>query len=112
MPSILIDDGFTLDGEIEPRFGFPAVKFKYRMAMPGKVYAYLTEPKLTGEERAAAAAKLLAEHLVEWDAKTNHGAFIPINEINLRRVAHPVLERLLDHVTGYGQKQREEDVKN
>ncbi len=112
MPSIFIDDGFTLDAELPPKHGFPAIRFKYRLATPEKVYAYLREPKLTGVQFAQAAVKLLAEHLVEWDAKDNTGNAVPINERLLARVAHPVLERLLEHVTGYGPDAREADLKN
>jgi hypothetical protein len=111
MPSIFIDDGFTLDGELPAKHGFPTIRFKYRLAVPEKVYAYLAEPR-NGQQRASAAARLLAEHLVEWDARDNAGNAVPINERVFYRVPHSVLERLLEHVTGYGPDAREADLKN
>lgn len=112
MPSIFIDDGFTLNGQVPPKFGFPAVSVVYRLAAPEKVYAYLREHRLTGEQYLKAAVKLLGEHLVSWDARDQAGNAVPITERMLARVAHPVLERLLELVTGYGPDEREEDLKN
>lgn len=114
MPSIFIDDGFTLSGEVEAQHGFPAVKFKYRLAHPEKVYAFTTEQKPTGKQRHAAICRMLAEQLVEWDATTPDGNAVPISEMILHRVAHPILERMMDHVLGYGPdySQREQDEKN
>lgn len=112
MPCVFIDDGFTLDGCLEPRHGFPSVRFTYRLAHPEKVYSYLREPRSTGRQFMEAASKMLAEHLVSWDITDRAGNAVPISETTLRRIAHPVLEQMLDTVTGYGPEVREVDVKN
>lgn len=112
MPSIFIDDSYTIDDVLEAKFGFPAVAFTYRIAHPEKAYTYLREPKTTGKQYADAIARILAEHLVKWDVTAPDGNAVPITEANLRRVAYPILEQLVERVVGYGREQRDADVKN
>ncbi len=112
MACVYIEDGFTLDAVLEPRHGFPAVKISYRLAHPGKVYAYLRVQKNPGKQFMDAASQMLLEHLVSWDVTDRSGNEVRISEITLRRIAHPVLERMLDAVTGYGPDVREADEKN
>lgn len=113
MPSIFINDGLTLDATIEARPGLhPALRVKYRPALPEKVNGYLKELRLSGKAHTDAGVDLLAEHLVSWDAKDDAGNEVPISPRVLRRIYQPLLERLLDLVTTYSAPQREADLGN
>lgn len=112
MSCILIDDGFTLEGLIESRHGFPALKFTYRLAHPERAYAYMREPKNNAREQLDADVRLLTEHVVGWDAVDRQGNTIPANALTFRRVALPILDRMLQFILGYGPDRREADVKN
>lgn len=97
---ILIRDGYTLEGLIPARPGLHGeLRFSYRPALPERVVEYLRADKSTAAKEVGAAVKLLGEHLVSWDAEeplTPEGA-----PGLLRRLPHPVLTALVDHVTGY-----------
>lgn len=112
MPSIFVGDGFDLDTTLPAFLGFPAIRFKYRPALPERVYEYLHACRGSGSQHFDATVKLLAEHLIEWDATDRNGNRLPPDERTLRGVAHPVLERLAEYVTSYTPAQREADRKN
>lgn len=112
MACVYIEDGFTLETVLEPRHGFPAVTIVYRLAHPEKVYAYLRVQKSTGRQFMDAASQMLLEHLVSWSVTDRLGNDVRITDAVLRRIAHPILERILDAVTGYGPDVREADEKN
>lgn len=110
---LLIDDGFTLEGYIPPRKGVHGeVNFTYRLAPPKRVYEYGQEPRGTGQQMLNAVTKLLAELLVKWDVRDRQGNEVPITPAVLARVPVPVLEQMVNAVTGYGSAQREDDLKN
>ena len=111
MPAIYLDDGYTLDGLVPARLGYPPVRFKYRPALPEKVYAFTREPR-PASQHIDAVVTLLAEHLVSWDVKGRDGNLLPVTAHVLRRIAVPVLEAMLDHVTGYTAEQRAADLGN
>lgn len=107
MASIFIADGYTLNGRIEGLRGvYPPLKFKYRPALPARVYTYMQEGVANGEAKTKAVVDLLAEHLVSWDVAEE------ISERNLRRVYQPLLFQLVEHVTGYASVDAEADAKN
>jgi hypothetical protein len=108
MPSILIpEDGFTLKGRVEPLPGLhDGVSFTYRPALPARVAAWTKAKGVSAEKNLAADLKLLTEHVTEWDDDA------PIDEPTLRRVYYPVLQQMIDHVTGYSASVWEAAEKN
>ena len=111
---LLIDDGFTLDGTIPGQGPWPTITFKYRPALPERVYEFLKNTKAagSGKKHQEEVSKLLTEQLVSWDVTDAKDEATPITAAILRRVPHPLLVKLVDHVTGYGEAQGEVDRKN
>ncbi len=97
---LLINDGFTLDAAVEVR-PYPAVKIKYRPALPEAVDEYLQDVAAGAKQRAAAAVKLLADHLVSWGVLDESGNPAAVTAALLKRVPHPVRQKMIDLVTGY-----------
>lgn len=102
MTSAFIRDGFTLEGKVEARPGlYPEIRFTYRPALPRRVAEYLKADKGTPEKEQRADTKLLLEHVQSWDAHDENGQQLSFDEATLTRVYHPILQTLLNHVTGY-----------
>lgn len=99
MAKLLINDGYNLNGRVEPIGPWPAVAFVYRPALPERVQVYLDERG--SKARSDAAVKLLTDHLQSWDVDDDRGQPAPATEANLRRVPFPVREKLVDFVCGY-----------
>jgi hypothetical protein len=112
MASLLIDDGYTFDGLIEARGPWPAVHFRYRPCLPEGVYDFLRGKRDTGKQSMRATMDMLMAHLVAWDITDPRGDLVPIRAEFLARLPHPVLERMLDHVTGYSAPESISDAKN
>ena len=99
--SLLINDGFTLDGLIQATPGLhEAVRFKYRPALPERVAAYFLEKSSATAKPLAAEIKLLKEQMVEWDASDGTTP-LPLDDRIFRRVYYPALQVLVQHVIGY-----------
>lgn len=104
MPGIVIDDGYTLSDETKPadKDGnpLPTLKFQYRPAMPEAIYTFEFESAMakSGSEQLDAAAKLLAAHLVSWDATTAAGTSAPLNANTVRLLPPPVLRQVITAV--------------
>lgn len=113
MPALLIHDGYTLDGTIKARGPWPALKFRYRPALPEDACEYLHQTRnLAGKAQIKPICDLLGAHLVSWDVADLKGEVQPIKPELLRRLPHPYLTALVDHVLGYGEAEQEGDVKN
>ena len=113
MPLRLIDDGYTLDDTVKTN-RWPAVAVKYRPALPAQTRDFVIDrgKAETGEAEVKAISKLLEAQLVGWDIESAPGQPAPISYATVSRVPDPVLERLVDLVTGYGPKKAENDEKN
>jgi len=109
----LIDDGYTLDGEVKAN-GWPKVAVKYRPALPAQTRDFvITRGRAsTGPEEMKAVVALLKKHVLGWDIEEVPGKPAPVSEYTINRVPDPVLQRIIDLVTGYGPEQAAEDEKN
>jgi hypothetical protein len=100
--AFLIADGFTLNGLIPARAGLHGPgNVTYPPAHPERVMEYLKGDESTPQKELTNWLKLLKEHLVSWDVEDKDGQVATISDACLRRVPHPALRVLLDHVTGY-----------
>jgi hypothetical protein len=110
--SLLIQDGFTLQGRIAAQGRLPEVNFSYRPAMPERVFSYQAAPEFTGPQRMTKVINLLVQHVVDWDVLDANGAPIVLSAEVLRRVPQRILLRMVDIVTGYSDEEAAVDVKN
>lgn len=108
----VILDGFTLDGEFPGKGYCPAVKFKYRPALPEVVLHYLQRDKPSGQEAAKLMAALLKDHLVEWEVEDplHPGQMAPITVENLLKIPQVLLTYLVNEVCSYNDWK--DDAKN
>lgn len=113
MGSIFIDDGFTLQGKItELRGVHPEIHFTYRPAMPVRAYAFASSRlNRTPEEQLEETAKLLAEHVTDWDARDRVGNVLPRDVRTFKGIYARALDQMLDAVLGYSPAARSEDEK-
>jgi hypothetical protein len=112
---LLIQDGYTLDFTLPARGRRPTVTGRYRPALAEAIYEYMrvrSNPRSTGKEILDATVKVLADHLVSWDAAGADGQTVPASAEHLRRVPYLALEELVNVVTGYTEEQQAADVKN
>jgi hypothetical protein len=113
--SVLIFDGYNLDGKIPARPGhWPEIKFRYRPALAEELWEFHRTEEASGEQRMKATAKFLMDHLISWDITVAGGnETVPITAANLRRVPAQILARFIDHVAGYVERgEAETDAKN
>jgi hypothetical protein len=109
---LLIQDGFTLDGDIPARGPYPAVAFRYRPALAEDVYEYTQARVDSGKKRLEATVAIVAKHIVSWDVEDGDKKPVPITPATLARVPQPYLDAMLDHVTGYAYVGQAADAKN
>lgn len=112
-----ISDGYTITDTIPGRGPWGPIEFTYRPALPEATYDYLETDKRSGKKRMAATLKLLFgsgtdPHVRSWDVKDKEGNMVPVSEAALRKVPAPMLDKMLDIVSGYGLAEQEEDEKN
>ncbi len=109
----LINDGYTLNGKVDKQGPWETVVFRYRPALPERVYEYTTAKRDTGKAAMKAATQLLLDQLVSWDM-TNGKAdeTVPINLENLKHVPYPIFQKFLDAVMGYGADEASADLGN
>jgi hypothetical protein len=108
----LIEDGYTLDATVRvPRW--PAVVIKYRPALPAAVREFYlaTRKAANGDAEVKAIAGILTKHLVGWDIEDN-GSPCAVTERAILHVPEPILQRMVDLVTGYGPEEQAADEKN
>lgn len=107
------DDGYVLAGKVPGLRGvYPTIRFRYRPCLPEETYSFLRKEKPTGAAMLAATTEVLKRHLVEWNVVDAAGQPVPITEGVLRKVYHPVLESLLNHVFAYAAADADADEKN
>jgi len=92
-----------MEGIIPAKPGlYPAVRFRYRVALPDEVDQLFLFPAKSGRENTAAVAKLLKAHLESWDVPRACGdGPEPITEDTLRRLHYTARQTILDFVTGH-----------
>lgn len=113
MPALLIEDGYTAEGEVpEMRGRTPRVGFTYRPALPEAVKSLNLAPRQTGKQLMDVVVEFLDRQLVSWDVTDRKGEPVPINRDTLRRVPDPVLVALVDIVAGYAPAQADADAGN
>jgi len=112
MLCLFIDDGQTFEGNIPGLPGeMPALTFTYRKATGRKVYEYIRASYKTADDEIAAAAKLVAAHLVSWNAARKDPASglpvpVPVSVESLVQLAdapgtHRYFVALVNHVQGH-----------
>src|ERR1051326_4803957 len=115
MPSVLIHDCYTLDGNVPALGSMPEINFRYRPALPEQVYDYLRSPKTNGKEELKAVIELLQKHLISWDIQEQQNgqpSSVAITAESLKRVPHRVQQKMVDYVTGYSVEEQAADAKN
>ena len=130
MARVLIRDGYTVEDKFRSKlFNLPEVVFKYRPALPEKVFDFMMARKETGRDQLRHIAEMLKYHLVSWDIeddveeqvlnpdtgvqeKVKRVDVVPISIDNLKRVPKPILEYIVDAVCGYTPAKAEADEKN
>lgn len=109
---LVISDGYTRESIIPAENGRPAVKIKFRPALPEAVYEYGAVPK-RGEALFKAMVGVIEKHLVSWDVTLgSNGDMCPIKYDYLRKIPHQVLEAILDAIFGYSASEEAADLKN
>jgi hypothetical protein len=102
---VIIRDGYVLTGLFPGGNGHPPVSFKYRPAVPEKVYEYQQSVPREPKARVEAVIKLLLDHVSSWDAeilgKDGKVARAPLDGATLQRTPAPILGFMLDCVCGY-----------
>lgn len=106
--SPFISDGFTLTLVIKARGPFADFAVKYRLAMPERIYQWRMDAgrAADGKSRLALDLKLIADHVVQWDAEE------PINEVSLRRLPPFMLTEIMDAISGLTFSEQAEAEKN
>ena len=111
-----ISDSYTETFHIPGRGPWSPLTGKYRPAMPEAVWEY-QDATTAGKKRMPAAVKLLlgggTDPLIrEWDLKDKNDVPIPISEAAIKKIPAPMLDRLLNIVSGYALEETEGDGKN
>ena len=131
---LLIEDGYTLDGTIPAQGKQPEINFRYRPALYAEVKEWTNSVRTTGKLHEAATVKLLVKHVASWDVTIKAGSLrkimgkdaepvvadhedddvvlVPIHAKTLARVPQPVLDQLVNFVTGYAPEDQGDDAKN
>ncbi len=114
---VLILDGFTLTGRFPAQHGHPSFTFRYRPALPERVFEHYQKlgNSLTSREKIDAIASLLVEHVVDWDVlKQSPGRapekVDPGKPETYFKVPHVALDYMVQSVIGY--QAWEKDGKN
>jgi hypothetical protein len=97
---LLIPDGCTRDETIPTADGLPAVRVRFRPALP-EAYNEFLYPRPSGKEVEKATLALLTEHLVSWDVRDKKGNLVPLDEAALRRVPWKVRNQMVNLVLSY-----------
>lgn len=84
---LFIDDGCTLNGKIAARGALGALEYTYRPAMAPAIadYRHAVNYGGSGAVKLAAENKLLADHLVSWNA-TKGGGAAPLTADSFNRI--------------------------
>lgn len=125
MPRLALGDGYTLPFATKDQIthpgtgqvlvsGLPVVTGRYRPALPDALaeWRYASERATGGAERVTAAARLVADHLVDWDVTDAGGKAAPVTAETVRLVPEPILNQLLDVVTTWAAKEKALDEGN
>jgi hypothetical protein len=132
MPGLLIHDGYTRDGVIPEKKPYPAIRFKYRPALPDQMNEWRMTPATSGKEITDALIKVLTKCMISWDVTEQAGVLkiilgrpenmkdiddativtVPIAAATLRCLPDLTLKNIFDVVSGYGPAEQEADVKN
>lgn len=118
-----LSDGYTLPGATESRFidaagrllaeGLPVVKYRYRPASPDAKarWRYQLRVATSGEEEVTATAKLVADHLVEWDVVID-GKPAPTDALHARKVPEEIREQIVAKILSWSPKDAADAGKN
>lgn len=105
MAGILIPDGYTEDGKIEAAGRWPALAFRYRMAVNEEMPEYQHACRASGKSEAAARVKLICDHVESWDASLiGKDETLAVTPDNVRRLPDALFNRLVDFIGGYNAK--------
>lgn len=105
----LILDGYTIKVKISVK-PWPDVNIVMRPALPEKVYGWLGNQRaLAGKQRMDSVCELLTGNLISWDvAGSEAGKTVPCSPEYWAKIPHPVLDAIVDKVTGYGVTESDE----
>lgn len=113
MAKVLIRDGYTKTGRFPGKWGIPPVVFEYRDALPAAVNDFLAKIRnADGAVKTKAQIGILCSQIQSWDIEDEAGKQASVSEGNVRLLPHPLLEFLVDYVTGYKPDDAESDQKN
>lgn len=113
-----IKDGYTLDFVVPGRGPWKAITGKYRPALPETVWEYQDATvNAGGKKRMVATVKFLlgggTDPLIRsWDLTDSKDEPITICEAAIRAIPAPMLDRLLNIVSGYALEEHEAEQKN
>lgn len=110
----LILDGYDLDGDVQKRGRFPAIKYVYRPALPDEVQEYFMALRKANDGRQSSKVRidLIAAHVKSWDVQDAGGKNVPADAANLGRVPNYVIDAMVDEITLYAQSEAAADAKN
>lgn len=113
MDGCFIDDGMTRAFRIKEAPGFHGpLTGTYRPALYETVRRYqLSHRDDDAKAHAATSRKILAEHVLTWDAQLA-GQPAKIDEAVLKKLHPALVGQLLDHVLGYTISEQAEAEKN
>ena len=102
MPSVFINDGFSLKGKIEAVPGlFPSCEFSYRAGAPEVRLS--VEMAATLQARIEAESKIIADHYLGFHAVNDDGSLEPIvlKQDTIKRLHPAIFRTLVNHILGY-----------
>ncbi len=107
----LIDDGCNVKTVLPPKGMWGELTLEYRPCLPEKSMDYILARKDSGRRWLDAVWKLFDGNLLGWSV-TAAGQPVPVAPESLRKVPAPVVDRIVDVLTGYSLEQLEQDEKN
>lgn len=119
---LTIGDGYTLSAKTNSEHllgsdfytDLPTVQYSYRPALPDAINAWNLEGMRanTGYERTTATAKLISDHVTEWDVMRKDGSKAPIDADHVRIIPMPILEQILNTILRWAPKFMEKSEGN
>lgn len=103
-----VGDGFTWEETVNGYGPFEDVTITFRPALPEQILEWQRKraKARSGKEEAQIDAQFVESHLVSWSLTD------PPVAANIKRLPHPHLMRVLNHVQGYDLSERAESEKN
>ena len=110
MAFIIIRDGYTEEDEFPGKHWIPAFRFKYRPALPQRVYEYLKTAKPSGKETMRENVALVKEHLISWEVENEKGEMMSVMDDSVyARLPSVCLDYMVDCICSYGPSRANDD---